>query len=474
MELKLGISLISVRTIAALVMVAACGVARAESCNIGAYKLADGQIIDIGSGEGESLRWRTLEGKSGSLVRRGGAWVSHIGWASRPDGMTVSFGACSAGAITFGGRKGRRLSLKVTETTFESDGVRLVGRLVMPEGDEPAPVVVLVHGAEHDSALDNNYLQRILPAQGVGAFVYDKRGTGASGGSYTQDFERLARDVVAAMHEARRLAGVRVTRIGYQGGSQGGWVAPLAAKLEPVDFVIVSFGLAVNVLEEDQEAIALEMRLKGHSPEEIAKGQAIGAAAGVVWESNFTKGIDTLVALEDEYRSAPWFKDLHGNFTWAFLGKTAAQVRKMAADFTWGTSFHYDGLSTLASLRTPELWVLGGQDLDAPSAETSRRIGALIAAGHPITLAIYPKAEHGMTEFDVGPGGERIPTRYGQDYFRMLADFARHGRLTRHYGDEVTRYPALTDTSRAKRRPIARTQPRRDVPSREERGLLSR
>lgn len=59
---------------------------------------------------------------------------------------------------------------------------------MLPEDSAKVPVVVLVHGTEHDSALDSYALQRMFPAQGIGAFVYDKRGTGVSGGTYTQDF----------------------------------------------------------------------------------------------------------------------------------------------------------------------------------------------------------------------------------------------------------------------------------------------
>jgi hypothetical protein len=61
----------------------------------------------------------------------------------------------------------------------------------------------------------------MFPAQGIGAFVYDKRGTGLSGGTYTQDFDVLTNDAVAAAKEAKRLAGMRLGRIGYQGGSEG-------------------------------------------------------------------------------------------------------------------------------------------------------------------------------------------------------------------------------------------------------------
>jgi uncharacterized protein len=64
----------------------------------------------------------------------------------------------------------------------------------------------------------------------------------------------------------RITAAARAGRISYQAGSQGGWVAPLAAKIAPVDFVIVGFGLAVSALGEDREAIALDMTSRGYDP----------------------------------------------------------------------------------------------------------------------------------------------------------------------------------------------------------------
>jgi len=85
------------------------------------------------------------------------------------------------------------------------------------------------------------------------------------------------------------------------------------------------------------------------------------------------------------------------------------------------------------------LWISGGEDYEAPSAETGRRIKSLIEAGRPFTLAIYPHAEHGMTLFETTADGTRLSTRYAPGYFAMIRDFARDGRLRGAYGDaEVT------------------------------------
>src|SRR4029453_1979340 len=261
--------------------------AKHDDCQIGTYRFSDEEIVDIARSEGKTFRWRKFDGTTGVLHKKqDGSWTSTLGWTDRPDGHTASFTRCATDEIQFDGKKAHRIPFDVTETVFEGyDGIKLTGRLVLPKGNERVPIVVLVHGAERESARDSYALQRLLPAENVGAFVYDKRGTGGSEGKYTQDFDTLADDAVAAMREAKRIAGTRCARIGYQGGSQGGWAAPLAATHAPVDFVIVSFGLAVSVIDEDQEEVALEMRLKGHNQREISKALEVASAAEAVFES---------------------------------------------------------------------------------------------------------------------------------------------------------------------------------------------
>ena len=122
----------------------------------------------------------------------------------------------------------------------------------------------------------------------------------------------------------------------------------------------------------------------------------------------------------------------------------------MSSKFKWGTPFHYDPMPTLRSNTTPQLWILGGRDYEAPSAETSRRVRSLIGDGLPFTLAVYPQAEHGMTLFETAAGsGERLSTRYATDYFAMIRDFARNGEIKGNYGDaDITRSKVKTGDGR--------------------------
>jgi pimeloyl-ACP methyl ester carboxylesterase len=414
------------------------GVGGPHECLAGAYRLNDGTVVDIGVTSGDGLRWRRVDGTTGALTKSpAGTWNSTLGWTERPDGKSVSFSECSQGDIRFDGIEGHRMSFDTTDTTFDRGGIKLAGRLIMPEGDDAVPIVVLLHGAEADSAVRFNSLQRRLPAAGVGAFVYDKRGTGSSAGEYTQDFQMLARDAVAAMHEARRLAGERAGRIGYQGPSQGGWVAPLAAQLSPVDFVIVTFGLAVSVAQEDREAMAMNMEAAGYGSDILAKALELSDAAAALIASGMTQGFERFETLRREYQDEPWFKHARGNFTHVLLSLSPAELREKREMFVLGTPMYYDPMPAIAALRTPQLWILAQDDIDAPSAETARRLQKLRASGHPITTAMFPRTEHGIFEYEAQADGSRLSTRQPQGYFELMLDFAREGRVSGAYGSAL-------------------------------------
>ncbi|HEY1773704.1 MAG TPA: prolyl oligopeptidase family serine peptidase [Gammaproteobacteria bacterium] len=412
-------------------------------CAVGIYQLTDSKKLDVGLSSDKHLRWREEDGTTGLLTQDGkGAWTSSLGWTDRPDGKHVAFD-CAAGTVSFAGVSGRRIPLQVTDVTFRGAGVPLAGRLVMPEGSARVPIVVLIHGSEDDSALDFYSLQRQFPAEGIGVFVYDKRGTGRSGGSYTQNFLLLADDAIAAVDEAKRLAGARAGRIGYQGGSEGGWIAPLAAKIAPVDFVIVGFGLAVSPLDEDREAIEYDMHAQGYGPDVMAKAMQISDATAAIFLSDFRTGYDQLDALKARYGKEPWFKHVHGDVTWALLAWPTETVKQKGPILFAGVPLQYDPMPVLRNLDTPQLWILGAEDDDAPSTETSKRLLDLQKTGRPITLAVFPHAEHGIYEYETTADGTRLDTRNPDGYFAMMRDFILNGRIgDQPYGSSTIYRPA--------------------------------
>jgi uncharacterized protein len=412
-----------------------------QACQIAVYRLADGRVLDVAPASGGKLRWRLDNGRTGLLAAKNN-WSSTLGWTGKPDGVSLQLPPCGGTRIGFIDQgapavSGERIALQTQETSFKSGDVTLFGKLVTPVGSAPVPIVVDVHGSEKEPATVFDYDQRMIPAQGVGVFVYDKRGTGRSTGKYTQDFDALARDAAAAELEARRLAGARLSRIGFSGGSQGGWVAPLAATLTPVDFVVVGYGMAGSPGEENTDQTVLELKRKGYGAADLAGAAEVAEAANAVLGSRFRSGFDKLDAAHAKYGDKPWFKELGGQFTGQFMDYPSWMLRLAGPMFDVGTPVTYDAVAPLKRVKAPMLWVLADDDTLAPNATTRQRLAALIAEGSPITILAFPRTDHGIMEFATTPDGERHNTRYAEGYFRTTIDWAKTGVLSLPYGASV-------------------------------------
>ncbi|HEY5851059.1 MAG TPA: alpha/beta hydrolase [Lysobacter sp.] len=410
------------------------GVAAADEgarCHAGAYALDDGRVIVIATvSEPADLRWRTLDGRSGLLKQdTSGKWNSSAGWTGRPDGVHATFGECNQGRIVFDGHPGQRRQFDITETTFEGNGVKLRGRLVLPQGDQPVPIAIEVHGSENNSAVQGLYTQYLYPAYGIGVFVYDKRGTGESTGTYTQNFHLLADDARAALAEARRLAGKRVKRIGYDGGSQGGWVAPLAASRSNPDFVVVRFGLADSPLAEDRDQVSLDLRNAGFGEDVLDKAREVTDVTGAIVASRGKQGWERLDTVRAKYGKQPWWPAMKGEFTGLVVTLTRDRASELAPVLEQETSWEFDPMPTLRSLRVPLLWVLAGEDLEAPPKETRERLLQLAHDGRAVSVVEFPATDHGILEFETGSNGERTSTRYADGYFHVVNDWISTGAL---------------------------------------------
>lgn len=407
----------------------------AAQCAPAYFQLEDGSGVDIAPSTEGHLRWRRLDGTSGLLSQQSdGKWSSTLGWTERDDGKIVDLTDCGRGVIRFAGVTGHRLNFETTEAPFTSGDVQLAGRLILPPGRGTVPIIVLVHGSEDGSARRNYVIQRLLPAQGVGVLVYDKRGTGDSKGVYTHDLYQLAADANAALIAAKALAGARAGRIGYYGTSQGGWTAPLAASFGHPDFVIVGYGLAVSPVDEDREALEIDMASHGFGVAEVGKALEIGAAVHGVIRSRFQFGYETLAAVTEKYKSDPWFRFVLGDVTGIIMRMSEAELRQQGPRLLPDLISDYDPMPVLRGLTTPQLWIFGEDDHEAPYLETYRRLTALKKEGRPMSIVVYPHVEHGLYEFEV-KGEERLSTRQPESLQRLLTGFARGERLESAYDD---------------------------------------
>jgi pimeloyl-ACP methyl ester carboxylesterase len=405
------------------------------ACYYGAYDLGDGRVAAVTPTSGpQALRMTFMSGETWRLKPDPAAsqlvpsaFVASIGWTDTPvDGVAVRFAPCSEGTVTIAGGAfagtWRLQTFDVTDATFESHGLKLAGRLVMPRLEGAIPVAVMVHGSERDSAILFNRMQYLLPASGVGVFVYDKRGTGKSEGRYTQNFDLLSDDAAAALKKARAMTGTLAIEVGFQGGSQAGWVAPLAAGKANADFVVVGYGLAESPLAEDREEVFDDLRTAGYGDEVIAKAREITDATGRVMASDFKQGFEALDAVRAKYGKEPWYSKIKGEFTGEFLSTSNWLLRSFGPWFGVGTSWAYDPVPALKAYDKPHLWVLAGRDSSAPS-ENTLRILREVQAGRPnLDIVMFPTADHGIIEFEE-KDGERVSTRFSEGYFRLVADW---------------------------------------------------
>jgi pimeloyl-ACP methyl ester carboxylesterase len=328
-----------------------------------------------------------------------------------------------------------RIALQETDTSFMSVGSRLAGRLIEPATRTPRlPLVVMVHGSERSSATGSPYAYA-LAAQGIRVFAYDKRGTGESEGEYTQNFELLAEDAAAALAHARAMAKGRFARAGYFGGSQGGWVAPLAATRSKADFVAIGFGLVVSPIEEDREQMISEARAAGLDAQAIEQINRLSRTTGRLLTSHFSDGFEELDALRRELAHAPWVATIEGEHSGAMLRTTDADLRRLGRarfdnlELIWD----YDAEAVLERLDTPLLWVLAGADREAPIENTRSALASLADAGKPVDVYLFPDTDHGMFEFRTLPDGSRKPTRITDGYLRLLGDWIK-ADATGQYG----------------------------------------
>ena len=113
------------------------------------------------------------------------------------------------------------------------NGIRLSFILERPEGTEPCPLVILLHGFTSTRDRPHNILAaEAMHAAGFATIRMDLYGHGESGGEFRKHTLRKWLSNVAAMTAYARALDF-VTDLWLSGHSQGGLVAALAAGMEP-------------------------------------------------------------------------------------------------------------------------------------------------------------------------------------------------------------------------------------------------
>lgn len=311
---------------------------------------------------------------------------------------------------------------------FQNGEIALAGTLHRPRAAGPHPGIVFVHGSgpqTRDSYL-RWFADRFARA-GFVALIYDKRGTGDSGGEpwprTAGAFSDLAGDAAAAVRFLRAQPGVDAGRIGLWGLSQGAWIVPLAATRAPdsIAFLVVLSGGGVSPAEQELYDDEVKLRDLGFEPTAIDEALAYLRLADQYIRTGTDEDWDRFGRAREQARTRPWYPHLD-RFP-QILPREAPVWRGLKADLD------YDPAPILAKVRVPVLLILGEDDRLTPARETAVRVrGALERGGNrALRTVLIPGADHGLM-VKPAPTAPWLAQRPAGNWVGEMIDWARGGR----------------------------------------------
>lgn len=279
------------------------------------------------------------------------------------------------------------------DVTYRNGELNLAAELLLPESSEPLPTAIIVQGSG-SSDRRNRWSRDIADAllsAGVAVLLTDKRGSGASQGSWqTASFDDLAADALAGVAYLRSRDDVDSERIGIVGLSQGGQVvAVAAARSEQIAFVVNVSGKAVSFAEGSFIEMANTARQAGLDKAHVSEVLALNReaalyAGGGAWQQYAQARADALkTPIRDIAEGFPADADAP---IWGFLR----------------SAVYFDPLAYWTLVRQPVFVVYGEADEkdNVPVAESVRRLQHAFAAAEKsnFEILVVPHASHGIRD----------------------------------------------------------------------------
>jgi hypothetical protein len=268
------------------------------------------------------------------------------------------------------------LPYRSEDVRYPSGGLGLAGTLTLPEGPGPFAAVVMLTGSgaqDRDQALAGHrpflVLADALTRAGYAVLRTDDRGVGGSDGDHARaTYADLAADALAGVSYLATRPEVDPARIGLFGHSEGGSVAPLAARQAPgsVAFAVLMAAPAVSgedVLVRQNELL---LALAGSSSEQVeAQVAFLRELVALLRAEDYdrardlarTRVAEQAAALPVEQRPTP--------------EQVEAQVVALTSPVVRALVTH-DPAVALAELSVPVLAFYGGEDLQVPRSRASR------------------------------------------------------------------------------------------------------
>lgn len=279
------------------------------------------------------------------------------------------------------------LPYKEEDVSFKSGGIVLTGTLRLPLTKGRHPAIFLLQGSGPVARDGEWFYADHFARHGIATLVFDKRGTGSSGGDYRDEsMDDEAADALAGVHYLQSRKDINARRIGLYGRSHGGMVIPLAASLsKDVAFIINVSGAGVPPYQQVTYQTETQMRRDGFSETEIAEAIAY---MNLKWEVARTGGIgwDKLQAATRTASSKKWLERV----------QPATKLEDIVP--SWKLQMVYNPMSALEKVRCPVLAVFGELDTLTPVVETTAnyRKGLAKAGNQDVTIKVFPNADHAL------------------------------------------------------------------------------
>ena len=332
-----------------------------------------------------------------TLLRLRSAWRSRGTLTSFILLVVLPLTACAQRGLTKGATEKRGVSEE--KVHFASDGITLAGTLVLPEGTQTYPAVVLFHGSGPQAR--DLFTARWFASEGIAALAYDKRGVGESSGDFRKvPFMELCDDGLGAIKYLKSRKEVDAKRIGVWGLSQGGWLGPLAASRSSyVAFVVAVSGPGVSPGEQMIVYYANELREQGVEQSDVREASTVRRD---IWNYMSTGlGYERTRAELDGARTKRWFNQARVQQDDSFGPlPTPAELSKPAgrSAIWFKQEAVYDPVPAFRALRVPALFLFGDHDQLIPVDESVAVIQRVLTEDkhHDFTIRIFPNVDHEM------------------------------------------------------------------------------
>jgi len=298
--------------------------------------------------------------------------------------------------------------ITIKEVIIPSGGIKLQGELYLPNAPGPHPAVVIMHGGGNNYEMlmsAPKYFAPRLAICGYAALLYDKRGTGKSGGVFHEStFNDFVTDAGNAVNFLSVSNQIDPEKIGVYGGSQGGRLAPIVAiRFPSASFAISASGPIGSHAEQANFNMEYALSLRGYADSTIEQVMPLWRKHHKAWES---MNPDDLQEVADEITNKREYIDPMAlpNTRQEFLADSNLFFLKPIYN---SMSINYYG--ELANLKVPWLAFYGELDPIVNVLESVKNIQnqMAITGNKDYEIIVFKNVGH---SFENRNTGENIPT----------------------------------------------------------------